>query len=123
MGFVIRALLLIGMVACITSVAHAIAGQATYYTVYTPSACFGPVDQGTMIAAANSAIFSNKAACGRRYRITCTGPSSCKGGSVDVTIVDLCPGCPANGFDLSLEAFSVIADPSVGRINIDYTEI
>nr|GFD22674.1 hypothetical protein [Tanacetum cinerariifolium] len=26
-----------------------------------------------------------------RYRITCTGPSSCKGGSVDVTIVDLCP--------------------------------
>ncbi|GJR70327.1 EG45-like domain containing protein [Tanacetum coccineum] len=76
-----------------------------------------------MIADANSGLLANKAACGRRYRIICTGPSSCKGGSVDVTIVDLCPGCPANGFDLSQEAFLAIVDPNVGRINIDYTPI
>lgn len=123
MGLLTRAIILIGIVACLASVANAIAGQATYYTVYTPSSCYGYEDKGNMIAAVNSGLFANKAACGRRYRITCTGPSSCKGGSVDVTVVDLCPGCSANGFDLSQEAFSAIADPSVGRINIDYTQI
>ncbi|PWA47986.1 Barwin-like endoglucanase [Artemisia annua] len=123
MGLLTRAIILIGMVACLTSVANAIAGQATYYTVYKPSSCYGYEDKGNMIAAVNSGLFANKAACGRRYRVTCTGPSSCKGGSVDVTVVDLCPGCAANGFDLSQEAFSAIADTSVGRINIDYTQI
>ncbi|KVI11746.1 EG45-like domain containing protein [Cynara cardunculus var. scolymus] len=123
MGLVIRALILIGMVACLTSIAHAIAGEATYYTVYKPSSCYGDEDHGNMIAAVNSGLFANKAACGRRYRVRCTGPRSCKGGTVDVTVVDLCPGCGPNGIDLSQEAFSVIADPSVGRINIDYTQI
>nr|XP_043619670.1 EG45-like domain containing protein [Erigeron canadensis] len=124
MGSVTRVLVLLSMVACLTSIAHAIAGEATYYTVHTtPSSCYGYEDRGNMIAAANSGLFANKAACGRRYRITCTGPRSCKGGSVDVTIVDLCPACAANGFDLSQEAFSAIADLGVGRINIDYTPI
>ncbi|KAI3771969.1 hypothetical protein L6452_03142 [Arctium lappa] len=68
MGLVIRALILIGMVVCLTSVAHAIAGEATYYTVYTPSSCYGNEDHGNMIAAVNSGLFANKAACGRRYR-------------------------------------------------------
>nr|GEX54157.1 hypothetical protein [Tanacetum cinerariifolium] len=70
MGLLTRAIILIGMAACLASVANAIAGQATYYTVYTPSLFYGPEDKGTMIAAANSGLFANKAACGRRNGVS-----------------------------------------------------
>ncbi|KAL3824696.1 hypothetical protein ACJIZ3_020725 [Penstemon smallii] len=79
-----------------------------------------------MIAAANPAIFNNGAACGRSYSIRCTGPTNqgvpqpCRNGAITVRVVDLCPGCGANQFDLSREAFSMIADPDAGRILIDY---
>nr|GEU46958.1 EG45-like domain containing protein [Tanacetum cinerariifolium] len=130
MGSITRAFILIAMVACLTSVAHAIAGQATFYTPpYTPSSCYGNQDQGNMILAANSGLFANGAACGNRYRVTCTGRTNdgvlqpCTGNSVDVTVVDLCPGCASNQIDLSQEAFAVIANTDAGRINIDYNQI
>ncbi|KAM0036801.1 putative EG45-like domain containing protein, plant [Helianthus debilis subsp. tardiflorus] len=130
MGLMTRAFILIAMVACLTSVAHAIAGQATFYTPpYVPSSCYGFEDRGVMILAANSGLFNNRAACGQRYRVTCTGRTNdgvlqpCTGRSVDVTVVDLCPGCNPNQVDLSREAFQVIANPDAGRINIEYNRI
>ncbi|KAM0013497.1 putative EG45-like domain containing protein, plant [Helianthus debilis subsp. tardiflorus] len=130
MGLMTRAFILIAMVACLTSVAHAIAGQATFYTPpYTPSSCFGFEDRGVMILAANSVLFNNRAACGTRYRVTCTGRTNlgvlepCTGQSVEVTVVDLCPGCASDQIDLSQEAFAVIANPDAGRILIDYVQI
>ncbi|PWA87839.1 barwin-related endoglucanase [Artemisia annua] len=130
MGSMTKAFILIAMVACLTSVAHAIDGQATFYTPpYTPSACFGNQDQGNMIVAVNSGLYANGAACGTRYSVTCTGgtnagvPQPCTGNSVDVTIVDLCPGCASNQIDLSQEAFAVIANTDAGRINIEYNRI
>ncbi|KAI3444104.1 hypothetical protein Pfo_000769 [Paulownia fortunei] len=106
--------------ASLISIASAIPGTATFYTTYIPSACFGFQDQGTMIAAANPALYNNGAACGRSYRVRCTG-ANCRNGEVTVRIVDLCPGCGPNQLDLSREAFSIIADPNAGRIQIDYT--
>ncbi|KAL2939875.1 EG45-like domain containing protein [Bienertia sinuspersici] len=114
MASITRVMILVAALACFASVAYATAGTATYYTTYTPSSCYGFQDQGTMIAAVSSDIFQSKAACGRMYKVTCTG-ANCKGGSVTVKVVDLCPGCSANGFDLSQEAFSMIADTSAGR--------
>ncbi|KAL2232749.1 UNVERIFIED_CONTAM: Expansin-A4 [Sesamum indicum] len=105
---------------------YAIAGTATYYNVYVPSSCYGFENQGTMIAAANAALFNNSAACGRRYRVRCTGstnqgiPQPCRNGEITVKIVDMCPGCEANQVDLSLQAFATIADLDAGRINIDF---
>ncbi|KAJ0032024.1 hypothetical protein Pint_14268 [Pistacia integerrima] len=68
-----------------------------------------------MIAAAGYAIWNNKAACNKSYRVKCIGatnkgvPQPCTGASVVVKIVDLCPqGCRAT-FDLSQEAFAKIA--------------
>ena len=90
------------------------------------SACFGNEDRGNMILAANSALYANGAACGTRYRVICTGTlvsgvlQPCTGKSVDVTVVDLCPGCASNQIDLSQEAFAVIANTDAGRINIEY---
>ncbi|KAI4295350.1 hypothetical protein L6164_035404 [Bauhinia variegata] len=121
--------LLLGLViTSLASTASAIAGTATYYTVYVPSACYGYEDQGTLIAAANPSLYNNGAACGRMYRVTCTGgtnnvPNPCRSGSVTVKIVDLCPGCGENQLDLSQEAFSQIANPDAGRITIDYTQV
>ncbi|XP_028775426.1 EG45-like domain containing protein [Neltuma alba] len=111
------------------SVASAISGTATFYTVYVPSACYGFQDQGTMIAAASDPIYNNGAACGRMYRVTCTSgtnsvPNPCKAGSVTVKVVDRCPspGCQAT-LDLSQEAFSLIANPDAGKVNIDYVQV
>ncbi|KAI4295344.1 hypothetical protein L6164_035398 [Bauhinia variegata] len=121
--------LLLGLViTSLASTASAISGTATYYTVYVPSACYGNAQQGTLIAAANPSLYNKGAACGRRYRVTCTGgtnqvPNPCRGGSVTVKIVDLCPGCGANQLDLSQEAFSKIGNPDAGRIKIDYTQV
>ncbi|KAK9715545.1 hypothetical protein RND81_06G172200 [Saponaria officinalis] len=127
MAALMRGVMIVAIFASFASVAFATAGQATFYTPpYTPSSCYGFQDQGTMIAAVSANIFQNKAACGRMYTVSCTSGTNlgvarpCRGGSVTVKVVDLCPGCSANGFDLSQEAFSVIADPNEGRININY---
>lgn len=77
-----------------------------------------------MIAAASTDVFANRAACGTFYEITCKGAASggrnpcSKNPTVKVMVVDLCPGCHKNSFDLSREAFSKIADLDAGRINI-----
>ncbi|XP_059440023.1 EG45-like domain containing protein [Corylus avellana] len=128
MAIKIHAFLCLGLVLSFMSVASAISGTATYYTVYVPSACYGYEDQGVMIAAVSDALWANGAACGRMYSVTCTGPTNqgvpqpCRG-TVTVKVVDRCPGCDANNIDLSQEAFSAIADPNAGKINIDYNQV
>lgn len=80
-----------------------------------------------MIAAASDAIWDNRAACGRNYRVTCTGPTNqgvpqpCRG-SVVVKVVDYCPPGCAGTIDLSQEAFAIIADPNAGKVNIEYDQ-
>lgn len=90
----------------------------------TASACYGNTQEGVMIAAAGDAIWNNGAACGKFFTVKCTGPRNpvphpCTGASVTVKIVDHCPGCPSS-LDLSKEAFTKIANPVAGVINIDY---
>ncbi|CAA7407588.1 unnamed protein product [Spirodela intermedia] len=116
------------LLAGLLPVALAASGTATFYTPpYVPSACYGFQNRGVMIAAASDAIWDNRAACGRRYRVTCRGPTNqgvlqpCTGRSVDVTIVDYCPAGCQGTIDLSQEAFAAIANPDAGKILIDYT--
>ncbi|KZV55345.1 hypothetical protein F511_24662 [Dorcoceras hygrometricum] len=109
--------------------AYADQGTATFYTPpYVPSACYGFQNYGVMIAAASDVIYGNKAPCGRRYSVTCTGatnkgvPHPCTGQSVVVTVVDYCPpGCRGT-IDLSQEAFALIANPDAGKVNIEFQE-
>ncbi|KAL7097345.1 hypothetical protein ACP275_10G138800 [Erythranthe tilingii] len=128
MAVEIRVIMAVVIASTLISMASAIDGTATYYTTYVPSACYGFQDQGTLIAAANPSLYNNGAACGRRYRIRCTGgtnqtPNPCRSGEVTVRIVDLCPGCGANQLDLSQQAFSTIGNLDAGRIRIDYTQV
>ncbi|KAA8532430.1 hypothetical protein F0562_032463 [Nyssa sinensis] len=105
-------------------------GTATFYTPpYVPSSCYGYENDGVMIAAASDAIWGNRAACGRSYRVKCLGPTNngdphpCRGdGSVVVRIVDYCPpGCQGT-IDLSQEAFASIANPDAGKILISFDQ-
>ncbi|CAI9098659.1 OLC1v1035344C3 [Oldenlandia corymbosa var. corymbosa] len=74
------------------------------------------------------AIWGRNGACGKRYRITCTGssnpgtPNPCTGRSVDVQIDDFCPACETT-FDLNQNAFAVIANLDAGRITIQYNQL
>ncbi|OAY31864.1 EG45-like domain containing protein [Manihot esculenta] len=124
-----KAVIVVSMLGWLASIAYAAEGTATFYTPpYVPSSCYGFEDKGVMIAAASDAIWDNRAACGRRYSVRCTGatnqvPQPCRGGSVIVTVVDYCPpGCRGT-IDLSQEAFSQIADPNAGNIKIEYTQV
>lgn len=113
-------------------------GEATYYgPPFTPSKCYG-YDTGPfgpapyMIAAASPGIFNQngpESACGVSYQITCLGATSgaangCSSTpTVTVKVVDLCPGCFEPGFDLSPDAFNVISNTAVGRINISFEQV
>ena len=96
----------------------------------TASACFGFQDKGVMIAAANQDLWDGGAVCGKYFQVTCTGPTNlgtphpCTDTpTVTVMITDLCPppGCKGD-LDLANEAFSLIADPRSGGIQISYQE-
>ncbi|KAM6552891.1 hypothetical protein CsatB_013653 [Cannabis sativa] len=121
----------VGMIMiCQSLVSFAEKGTATFYTPpYTPSACDGNKEEGVMIAAASKAIWDDKGACGRKYKVRCIGGTNgqanhnpCRGGSVVVKIVDFCPAGCQGTIDLSQEAFAMIADPNAGKINIKFIE-
>ncbi|KAJ4792538.1 Expansin-related protein 2 [Rhynchospora pubera] len=120
-----KSFLILATLLGLVSVTVATAGTATFYNQYTPSACYGNVNEGTMIAAASDALWNNGAVCGKKYTVKCTGPTNpgipqpCTGKTVIVKIVDHCPGCQGT-LDLSKEAFSTIANPVAGIIKIDY---
>ncbi|KAH7859971.1 hypothetical protein Vadar_023982 [Vaccinium darrowii] len=126
----IRVLIIVGIATfCLAPVAYAATGTATFYTPpYVPSSCNGYQNDGVMIAAASDAIWNNRAACGRRYRVRCTGPTNqgvpqpCTGQSVVVKVVDYCPPGCAGTIDLSQEAFSVIANRDAGKIKIEFDQ-
>nr|XP_048336324.1 EG45-like domain containing protein [Ziziphus jujuba var. spinosa] len=82
------------------------------YTLLT-SSCYGYQDNGVMIAAASDAIWNNRRACGRMYRVRCTGatnqgvPQPCRGdgNGVVVKIVDYCPPPGCHVLEILLEAY------------------
>ncbi|CAH8274820.1 unnamed protein product [Arabidopsis lyrata] len=106
------------------SLSYATPGITTFYTSYTPSACYRGT-QGVMIAAASDRLWNNGRVCGKMITVKCTGPRNavphpCTGKSMTVKIVDHCPSSCASTLDLSREAFAQIANPVAGIINIDY---
>lgn len=57
---------------------------------------------------------NNNPLCGQKLNV------SYEGKSVQVTIVDSCPGCSYDSLDLSPAAFSQIADKDLGRIQLEW---
>jgi expansin (peptidoglycan-binding protein) len=94
-------------------------GEATYYDFADGSGnCSFPATPDDLrVAAMNHVDYAGSAVCGACVRVS--GPN----GSVDVRIVDQCPGCPEGDIDLSPEAFAEIAELSAGRVPISWEYI
>ncbi len=91
-------------------------GQATYYTFASGAgACsFDTTWSDLMIGAMNTVDYQGSQACGEC--VSLRGPK----GMILIRIVDLCPDCPAGNIDLSPDAFSRIADLSLGKVPITW---
>lgn len=85
-----------------------VAGGMCSFTGYTiPSGIYG-----TALSDSNWAGAANCGAC-----VQVTGPSGTK---IKAMVVDQCPGCGTNHLDLFPDAFSKLADPSKGVINVSW---
>ncbi|TVU05438.1 hypothetical protein EJB05_48602 [Eragrostis curvula] len=122
--FVVMAVVLLGA----ASIATAASGIATFYTQYTPSACYGYANMGNMVVAASDSFWNNGAVSGQCYRVRCTGAAyggsgnPCTGHSVTVKIVDECAssdGCQST-IDLSKQAFARIASLDAGEVKVTF---
>ncbi|KAI4316313.1 hypothetical protein L6164_024304 [Bauhinia variegata] len=102
---------------------------ASYGPPYIPTACDGNSrDQfppGNLFVSVSEGLWDNGAACGRRYRIRCVSGNNrpCKGGSVDVRVVDFCGDSCPNTILMSKDAFTAISRFHRAKINVEYTQI
>lgn len=87
-------------------------GDGTFYGADGSGACgFDPTGD-LMVAAMNEVDLAGSVVCGACVHVT--GPR----GEATVRIVDVCPGCLQGDIDLSQQAFTQLADPSLGRVKI-----
>lgn len=106
--------------------ASAATGTAVFFKSYVPSECFFLVDPGPMIAKASRDLYDNGLSCGTSCRVRCIGPAGqgasypCHNGEIAIQIVDPCPGCEQKQLNLSQTAYSLIANPDAGKIQIEY---
>ncbi|QRK04005.1 hypothetical protein JQX13_27380 [Archangium violaceum] len=88
-------------------------GIITFYDATGAGACsFDASPEDLNVAAIGEPDYAGSGACGSCAEVQ--GPL----GTVQVRIVDLCPGCAAGHLDLSREAFAKIANPIDGRVNV-----
>ncbi|KAK5775355.1 putative EG45-like domain containing protein 1 [Gossypium arboreum] len=109
-----------------TYLAKAVEAVAVRMGTKLTFACFENQDQGKMIAAIGDALWHNGTVCEKMFTVKCMGPRNpvplpCTGKSVTIKIIDYYPGCPST-IDLSQEAFTIIANPVAGIINVDYKQ-
>lgn len=86
-------------------------GKTTYYRNVGRGSCSFPAGD-VYTAAMNRHQYAKASLCGSC--IEATGPK----GSVIARVIDICPGCPPGGVDLSQEAFARIAPLSMGRATV-----
>jgi expansin (peptidoglycan-binding protein) len=85
-------------------------GDITYYNTGL-GACEETNKDTDFVAAVSATVFNHKAACNKNIRV------SYKGSTVDVRIVDYCPGCAANDIDLTPAAFvKLTGNLGLGRV-------
>lgn len=130
MSILPRALLFLSFLQLVDLVMADIGTASSYSPPYTPTRCGGnrrdQFPEGNLFVAVSEGLWDNGAACGRRYRLRCISGSNnpCRGGTVDVRVVDFCrrSPCPATIL-MSNDAFATISSSPRTRVNIEYIEI
>ena len=97
---------------CVDPVDHT--GDGTFYAADGSGNCSFDPTGDLMVAAMNHDEYAGSAVCGACVHVV--GPS----GEVTVRIVDQCPECKVGDIDLSPEAFSLLADKTLGRVTIHW---
>ncbi|KAL7749425.1 hypothetical protein RI367_005296 [Sorochytrium milnesiophthora] len=99
----------------------AFGGDGTWYNPSVGTGACGWFNADTeLVAAMNAPQYgsygnpNDSAVCGKCAHVC--GPNGC----VTVKIVDRCPPCIQGSLDLSPAAFASIADPTLGRIHINW---
>lgn len=99
-------------------------GQGTYYSTGL-GACGITNTDSQYIAAVSHLLFdvfpgydgvnpNNNPVCGRKIKVNYQGVS------IVVTVTDRCTGCKLTDLDFSPAAFKNLANPSVGRIDLEW---
>ncbi|KAJ6545086.1 RlpA-like double-psi beta-barrel-protein domain-containing protein-containing protein, partial [Mycena vulgaris] len=78
-------------------------------------ACGAPLQNWDFIVALSEAHYDGGAHCWQHLDVEYNGQS------IDVAVGDLCPGCPADGIDLSQGAFAAIENLDVGRMTVSWS--
>ena len=101
-------------------------GDGTYYLPANGyGACGNILQNNDMVAAISHTTFdittingnpNNNPICGSCINVT--GPT---GLSIQVTLQDRCAACVPGDLDLTLYAFSQIADPTLGRVHVTWS--
>ncbi|CAK9171542.1 unnamed protein product [Ilex paraguariensis] len=130
MGLLVMAILLSLLSKEVNLVLGDIGTATSYEPPYTPTKCNGNREDqfppGNLFVAVSEGLWDNGAACGRRYRLRCLSGQNrpCKGGTVDVRVVDFCPKrpCPSNIL-MSKDAFAALSRSPNAKINIEFIQI
>ncbi|CAN0901942.1 EG45-like domain containing protein 2 [Linum grandiflorum] len=114
---------------CLPNPSEAEQGLAVYHDIYTPSSCYGNRNMGDMIAGVSAKLWNGGRACGKRFKVRCTGPANtapnaCKTttGAVIVTVTDYCEDCKGD-INLSRSAFAKIASLDAGKVRVAYYQV
>lgn len=99
------------------AIGESISGEATYFHSEGIGLCTYDGEADPVIAAISDLRYDNSSVCGMCVEVT--GPK----GTILVRIIDVCPGCASDDLDLSEKAFSLIAEPSQGRVPITWTPV
>ncbi|KAL0579486.1 hypothetical protein V5O48_002528 [Marasmius crinis-equi] len=92
-----------------------IAGDATWYQPNGGfGACGAPSQNSDLVVALPQGQYDGGKKCWKHLDV------AYKNKHVDVTVVDLCPGCGPNDIDLSEGAFQQLASLGTGRIKVDW---
>jgi expansin (peptidoglycan-binding protein) len=93
-------------------------GDGTYYAADGTGNCsFDASPNDLMVVAMNAPDYNDATWCGACLAVT--GPK----GTVNVRVVDQCPGCKHGDLDMAPQAFDMIADHAAGRVSITWHEI
>ncbi|KAI0406827.1 RlpA-like double-psi beta-barrel-protein domain-containing protein-containing protein [Xylaria palmicola] len=105
--------IILAAVAAFTSTVAAKSGRMTWFNPGL-GACGQTDNDGSPVVALNSGDYAGGSNCGRWITIQANGKQTA------ARVADLCPGCPANGIDVSPAIFDDIAPLTQGVAQVNW---